>query len=289
MKEILRKYWWAIAIIILAPIVINVVLQIPAFVQIAGSNTDWLTFWGNYLGGSISALVALFVLSQTLQQNHEENEHNRTANEEASERNRIAIERENRANRELQIRVIKHQQEMQWLNLFRQASAQYIQIYNTNDLIAIANVLAVNPREAHNMLKTLFDRAITYDTQFAYLRKENNGMEELIEKISSKFEQYNDVLQDVQQIITFRKMHPMAMFSSLVAQIQTMAMSQTMKDKITQISIQQSGYIHLPQQPFVDVVIKRIHDIKGDMQEIQNLLYNYIHSEQARIDKILKE
>lgn len=289
MKEILRKYWWAIAIIILAPIVINVVLQIPAFVQIAGSNTDWLTFWGNYLGGSISALVALFVLSQTLQQNHEENEHNRTVNEEASERNRIAIERENRANRELQIRVIKHQQEMQWLNLFRQASAQYIQIYNTNDLIAIANVLAVNPQEAHNMLKPLFDRSVVYDTQFAYLRKENNDVEELMKKISPKFEQYNDVLQDIQQIITFRKMYPAVMFSSLVAQMQTMTMSQTMKDKIAQISIQQSGYIHLPQQPFVDVVIKRIYDIKGDMQEIQDLLYDYIHSEQARIDKILEE
>ena len=42
-------------------------------------------------------------------------------------------------------------------------------------------------------------------------------------------------------------------------------------------------------QPFVDVVIKRANDIKDDMKEIQDLLYDYIHSEQARIDKILEE
>lgn len=286
MKDILKKYWWAVAAITLAPVVINFVLQIPAFVQIVGDNTDWLTFWGNYLGGSISALVALFVLFKTLQQNHEENEKNRTANEEANEKNRIAIEQENKANRELQIRVIKHQQEMQWLNLFRQASAQYIQIYNTNDLIAIANVLAVNPQEAHNMLKPLFDRAVIYDTHFAYLRKENNDAEELMKKISPKFKRYNDVLQDVQQIITFRKMYPVTMFGQLVTRIPIMTMSQTMKDTITRMTTPKS---YNSMQPFVDVVIIRINDIKDDLNYIQTLLYNYIYSEQARIDKILEE
>ena len=286
MIDILKKYWWAVALIILAPVVINFVLQIPAFVQIVGDNTDWLTFWGNYLGGSISALVALFVLFKTLQQNHEENEYNRAANEEANEKNRVAIEQENRANRELQIRVIKHQQEMQWLNLFRQASAQYIQIYNTNDLIAIANVLAVNPQEAHNMLKSLFDRAVIYDTQFAYLRKEDNDAEELMKKISPKFEQYNAVLQDIQQIIGFRRNNPVAMFGYLVTQIPTITLTQTMKDKIAQVSTLQSRNAI---QPFVDVVVARIYDIQNYMVEIQTLLYNYIHSEQARIDKILEE
>lgn len=285
MKDILKKYWWAVLIILL-PVVINFMLQIPAFVQIVGDNTDWLTFWGNYLGGSISALVALFVLFKTLQQNHEENEHNRAANEEANEKNRVVIEQENRANRELQIRVIKHQQEMQWLNLFRQASAQYIQIYNTNDLIAIANVLAINPQEAHNMLKSLFDRAIIYDTQFAYLRKENNDAEALMKKISPKFNQYIVVLQDIQQIIGFRRNNPMATFGNLVTQMPMIIMSQTMKDKITMATTPQS---YNSMQPFIDVVIKRVNDIKDDMKEIQNLLYDYIHSEQTRINKILEE
>ncbi|MDE5783714.1 MAG: hypothetical protein K2H97_05310 [Prevotella sp.] len=278
MKEILRKYWWIVAFVIVVPIVVNFILLMPAFLPIVGDNTHWLTFFGGYIGSLISTFGAWLILCRQLKQNHKENKKNRIANEQANEKNR-----------KLQIKVLEYQQQIQWLNLFRQASAQYIQIYNTNDLIAIANVLAVNPQEAHNMLKSLFDRAITYDTQFAYLRKENNDAEELMKKISPKFKQYNDVLLDVQQIITFRKINPMAMFSSLVTQMQTMDMSQTMKDKITQISIQQSGYIHLPQQLFVDVVIKRIYDIKDDMQEIQNLLYNYIHSEQARIDKILEE
>ncbi|MBS6458801.1 MAG: hypothetical protein KH375_01425 [Alistipes sp.] len=275
MKDILKKYWWAVATIILAPVVINFMLQIPAFVLIVGDNTDWLTFWGNYLGGSVSALIALFVLFKTLQQNHEENEHNRAANEEANEKNR-----------KLQIRVLEYQQQMQWLNLFRQASTQYVQIYNTNDLIAISNMFIFNPQEAHNMLKPLFDRAVIYDMQFAYLRKNNNETNELMKKIAPKFEQYNDVLQDIQQIVNFRKNYPTAMFGHLVVEMSKMPLSQTMKDKITKVSAQQS---HNAIQPFADVIIARIHDIKDDMMYIQNLLYDYIHSEQARIDKILEE
>lgn len=275
MKDILKKYWWAIAIIVLAPVVINFVLQIPAFVRIIGNNTDWLTFWGNYLSGIIGALATLFVLSKTLQQNHEENEHNR-----------IAIEQENRANRELQIRVIKHQQEMQWLNSFRQESAQYIQIYNTNDLIEVANVLIAKPQEAYNMLKPLFDRAKRYDIQLAYITKNDKTAKELIEKISHKFKKYSEVLQDIQQIIGVRRNCPAATFGDLLSLMPTMDLSQTMKDKITQMNTTQS---HNAMRLFVNIVLARINDIKDDMNEIRNLMYDYIHSEQARIDKILEE
>ncbi len=275
MKDILKQYWWAIAVIILAPVVLNCVLQIPAFVRIVGDNTDWLTFWGSYLGGIISTLTALFILYKTLQQNHEENEKNREANELANENNR-----------KLQIRILEYQQQMQWLNLFRQASAEYVQLYNTNDLIAVANVFMVDPNVAHNMLKPLFDRANICDTKLAYWCKADEKSKELMGKISPKFKQYNEVLQDIQQIVTFRKSYPTATFDYLVALMPTLILSQTMKDKIAQVSTLQSSEAA---QPFVGVIMARIYDIQNYMVEIQSLLYNYIHSEQARIDKILEE
>lgn len=254
---------------------LNFMLQIPASVQIVGDNTNWLIFWSNYLGAIISTLTTLFVLYRTLQQNQEENKNNRTANEQANEKNR-----------QLQINVLKYQQQMQWLNSFRETSAQYIQIYNANDLIAIANILIINPQEAHDMLKSLFDRAIIYDTQFAYLCKDDNNTKELLKKISPKFDQYNDVLQDIQQIITFRRNHPTQKFGSLVSQIHTINMSQNMKKIITENYYSQHFHsLH----PFIEVILARINDLQDDMTYIQDLLHDYIHAEQARINKSLEE
>ncbi|MDE5550281.1 MAG: hypothetical protein K2I99_02845, partial [Bacteroidaceae bacterium] len=209
MTDILKKYWWVVAFVIVMPIVVNFILLIPAFLPIVGKNTHWLAFFGGYIGCLISTLVALFVLYRQLKQNHDENE----------------------KNRKLQIKVLEYQQQMQWLHSFREASAQYVQIYNANDLIAIANVLFANPQEAHNMLKPLFNRAAISDTQFAYWRKDDNDTKELMEKITPKFKRYNDVLLDIQQIVAFRRSYPTAMFGYFVTQMPMMPMSQTMKDK----------------------------------------------------------
>ncbi|MDE6722064.1 MAG: hypothetical protein K2J84_07955 [Bacteroidaceae bacterium] len=278
MTKVLKKYWWVVAIVIGMPIMVNVILLIPAFLPVVGENTHWLTFFGGYIGCLISTFVALFVLYRQLKQNQEENEKNRVANEEANEKNR-----------KLQIKVLEYQQQMQWLHSFREASAQYVQIYNANDLIAIANVLIANPQEAHNMLKPLFNRAAISDTQFAYWRKDDNDTKELMEKITPKFKRYNDVLLDIQQIIAFRRSYPTAMFGSLATPMQMMGMTDVMKNKITQISKQQPGYLQQSSQLFVGVVMARIDDMKDDMAYIQDLLYNYVHSEQARINKILEE
>lgn len=274
MKAIIKQYWWAIVVIILAPVALNYILQIPAFVRIVGNNTDWLTFWGSYLGGIISTLTALFILYKTLQQNHEENEKNREANELANENNR-----------KLQIRVLDYQQQMQWLNLFRQASAEYVQLYNRNDLIAVANMFIVDPKVAHNMLKPLCDRAIVCDTKLAYWCKADEISKELRGKIATKFKLYDEVLQDIQSIITFRTNYPMLSFTQLVTNMQTMTMTQEMRNKIIQVSTK--AYYNAA-QPFFDVIMERSHDIQDSMGEVQSILEDYIRSEQARIDKILE-
>ncbi len=272
MKELVIKYWWVFVIVIAAPLGLNFLLQIPAFVQIVGVDADWLSFWGNYLGSSISTLTALFILFKTMQQNHDEND-----------KNRIANKQENENNRRLQIKVLEYQQQMQWLNLFRQASAEYVLLYNANDLIAIANTFIGNPEVAHNMLKSLFDRASKLDTVFAYLRKSDETTEELIKKISPTFDQYIEVLGDIQSIIVFKKTHLAPTFPQLTDVMPGMDMSETMKTKIRKTS---NGFNN-DAQKFVDVVMSRISDIKDDMQYIRNILYDYIKVEQVRIDGIL--
>lgn len=272
-KKIIKEHWILLLILCLFPVVINYVVLIPSFLPVVGDSEKWLSFFGSFSGSVIMAGVTLYVLKTQLKQNHDENEKNRKTNELANEKNR-----------KLQIKILEYQQQIQWLNSFRQASAEYVKTFNANDLIAITNTLVVNPQEAHNMLKLLLDSAKTHDIQLAYFRKMDNNTEELMKKIAPKFDQYNDVIQDIQQIIIFKQKYPMAGFSQFVSQISTMELSQDMKDKIAYVSTQQSADII---QPFINVMLMRIDDIRDNVVAVQTWLYDYIHSEQARIDKIL--
>ena len=72
-------------IFLIFPLFLNYFLQCPSpFVNIIGEEqapSKWLDFWASYGGASISALISLYILSKTLDQNHEENERNRIVEE----------------------------------------------------------------------------------------------------------------------------------------------------------------------------------------------------------------
>lgn len=95
--KLFKKYWWAVLIILALPIVINFLLLVPAFSPIVGENTDWLSFWGGYLGAIVSAGVAFIILYIQRNDNKTQNDSNRTENE-----------KQNEANRHLQLNIIKH-------------------------------------------------------------------------------------------------------------------------------------------------------------------------------------
>lgn len=111
------KYTLIVGLIVIAPIALNCMLQIPAFMSVIGTETDWLSFWSGYLGALISALVALLVLSRQLKQNHEQNQQNR----------------------DLQIALLKSEQERSWLNDLRSLFAQYIVSFDYAALEAAAD------------------------------------------------------------------------------------------------------------------------------------------------------
>ncbi|MCM1151174.1 MAG: hypothetical protein NC209_05625 [Alistipes sp.] len=289
MTEILKKYWWAFFAIIAAPVALNFILRIPAFIQFVGNDTDWLTFWGNYLGGCVGALIALFVLHKTLQQNHEENIENRRASREENERNRIANERANEANRQLQIKVLKYQQESFWLNNFRVACAEYIQLYNYNDVVNVVNTMANNPRQAFDLLKELYNRAIKLDAQFAYSRKPGENMVRLMNCIGPMYTLYIEVLNDIQRFITYRIAQPAPSLSTFTSYIDESGsnVSDEMKTILTDHRFRQNN-----ENIFVilnDMAITRVNRIDGCEAKIRDEIYGYIQSEQIRIDRILEE
>ena len=125
----LKQYWWVPIVLIVAPIIINFILSWPSFTRVVGTDSDWLSFWGGYLGAILSTMVAFYVLHRQISQNQEQNEENRRLNE-----------GENRFNRDLQVRIMEYQLGLNNLNQFKQACIRCQEAYAYNNLCHIANL-----------------------------------------------------------------------------------------------------------------------------------------------------
>lgn len=277
--NIFRKYWWVFFIIILAPIILNFILQIPALTTIVGNNVDWLSFWGGYLGAVLSSLVAFVILILQLRQNHKENEDNRIANSKA-----------NQANNKLQLNILKYQQETQWLNMFREVCSEYICMYNYNDLAAIVNMIRENtyPMDIINSIKELFDRSMKLDAKFAYSRKIDEHSKQLFETvIEPQYNLYNAVLKDLLCIVAYRIEYPTVTYEQF-RQSSNLRPREISKDLDAIINnFLQLQYDNIGKFLY-DVVLARISQCSGSMEIVRDAIYAYIHQEQERINRILE-
>lgn len=81
--DYIKKYWWYLVIgFIIVPIILNIILLIPAFTPIVGDNTVWLSFFGSLIG-ALASFVMIFFTAKTLEQNKQQlNELRRQWNEE---------------------------------------------------------------------------------------------------------------------------------------------------------------------------------------------------------------
>lgn len=70
----MKKYWkefllWTIMVVFIIPLGLAFLLRFDFIITVVSS--DWIGFWGSYLGGIIGGMVTLFVLFKTLQDNRE--------------------------------------------------------------------------------------------------------------------------------------------------------------------------------------------------------------------------
>ena len=63
-------------IIVVVPILINWIigLHTPCKIIVVGESKDWLSFYGSYIGGIITALISFFILYRTIRHNKNEAE-----------------------------------------------------------------------------------------------------------------------------------------------------------------------------------------------------------------------
>ena len=293
--EWIKKFWWIVLIVILVlPIGINYILlrTTPFSIPIVGSETDWLSFWGGYLGAIISAAVAFIILYIQRKDDESQNEKNRVDNEVQNEKNRSKNEKQNKANRQLQLNIMKYQQQSHWLDNFTDASLEYCSTLNCNDLILISNIMWENPHDAFNMVKQLFDNIDIAKTKFVFKRKLDEKSQKLANYIGEKVAVYKRSLNDIQWLILFFKSCNIMSYrtkTNFIQYIQSHTDKKVDINHILQLAQTQTEYIGNNWIYFNNIFLSIYAGLDEICPDIQSKIYEYIKQEQERIDNILTE
>ena len=194
MKFLEKNCYWIIPLItILAPIGINKILLQPAFTEIVGEDTDWLTFWGNYLGGVIPALGAFVILYIQRRDNEKQNAENREAN---------AIE--NEENRKTQNKIMLYQISTQNLHLFKESCLALLDAYNYNRFVQICNLFIQQKKSPLEQIRIGFMEINKAHRSFLMnFIPSAPKMGKLIEKEEELFKIYKAALLDIEVVISY--------------------------------------------------------------------------------------
>ncbi len=71
----MKRILLAIVIITITPICLNWIVSTttPWNISIAGDMSDWIGFYGSYIGGMLAAAISFFILIYSLKHNRNEN------------------------------------------------------------------------------------------------------------------------------------------------------------------------------------------------------------------------
>lgn len=278
----LKAYWWAILMVLIAPVLLNFIILMPAFSSIVGTETDWLSFHGSYIGSVIASLITLYVLYKQLQHNHEENERTRRDNQAINEKNR-----------QRQLNILKYEQEKQWLQEMRTACVNNICSYSNNDVMEVCNSFHFYPdiKIILPKIKALVDRLAQTDTAVGFLMPTTN-----IDKASTDFNghreteytRYIRMIKDIQTLANFinydygkiqlmLRMPNFELSSDVIQSVETMIIT----PRISNIG---DVNTHLAL-----IAIQRSSDSKDIFENMRSASMQYIKQQEEKINKILTD
>lgn len=178
-----KRYWWVILAVVLAPLIINVLILWPAFFRFVGADTDWLGFWGAYIGTILSSVIAFYVLHKQLEQNHAEN----------------------RNNRELQISILEYQTKSQWLTELKSKMVDYYNAFSQNDITMLGDCFGScdNKEYINKEIKRISDKMKIADFAKGLLfpNKLDNKESECLVKLKRYTEEFNALLEDLNWLV----------------------------------------------------------------------------------------
>lgn len=269
-KEFLKAYWGAILIVIIAPVLINYLILKPAFFNFVGKDTDWLGFWGTYIGAVLSSVIAFYVLYKQLEQNHNENENNR----------------------QLQISVLEYQQKMYWLNMLKLKIIEYFDAFNWNEWGFIREdiILQKDREDIRKRLRLLVDKVNILDLEVRLLVSQCSDDKEkcFIEDLEFYSGEFWALFNDVDWYV-FQKF-PYITNNDGVKEITALKVTDNYKCR----SIRMRQIIELYQYDIVghnkEIISYRINQALNvfSYEKMRTTILNFIDYEQNKINYIIK-
>lgn len=277
----LKAYWWAILIILIAPVLLNFIILMPAFSPVVGGSLDWLSFHGSYTGSVIASLITLYVLYKQLQNNHEENEKTRRENQAVNEKNR-----------QLQLNILRYEQEKQRLNEIRKACIDNIMSYNSNSLKEICNIIRFHPdtKSVLDKIKELYDRLDETDLTVDSLIHTDNQDDSFFKFNSirkSYYSEFTQIIYDLQALSLFINVNPLKINELLdTAQDIPPYIKDSIRDKVSSPLFRPSDINRI----LADIAVWEITiNSKTIYQNLRRDTQYYLHSAEIRINKIFNK
>ena len=181
MIQLLKNYWWAFLLLLIAPLLVNVILitDSPCPNYTANNSNGWLGFWGAYIG----ALFPFIILLITIWDTH----------------------KENKKDRSIQVATIEYQVSKEHLNTIKKTIADYIQSLNIMELGLIAIRPNINTGNSLNRIWNICQSTVSsYELLEFELVDYDDEKEKEYKQFLVKFKtEYEGMIKDFGWVLDF--------------------------------------------------------------------------------------
>lgn len=180
MMSFLRKYWWILLLLLVAPVVFNYIIACPSTESVIADDSAWLSFFGSFFGSAIMVGVTLYVLEKQSSDNQKEN---------------TSIKEQNTD-------LFKYQVKEQWLDKLRQVSGELYTSFNLNDLSTIEDDVLKNNDTEHirEKLKRLKDKInmTIFNWSILFPKELDDTEKKYINNVRNLSNEYIALLEDLE-------------------------------------------------------------------------------------------
>lgn len=251
------------------PFALNEVMKWESFRDFVGKDTDWLSFWGGYLGALVSAIVAFVILWITYNQNKQENKNNR----------------------ELQIKTIEYQQQRDWLNQMRIACTEYVSSFYSKNFERLCKYTIANKNEVENLAAQIIEQVIKTDSNIDFLMQSELLEYRCAYNQARKFylKDYVAKVEDIESFMYYLVPHN-NLTKEIIIEIVTQKYNLTYRfRKYILESDHFDRYPNRMDQALYNTIVNYSQGVSCYFERFREVNRVYIKNEEMRINKILTD
>lgn len=269
-KTILFRLLIVTIIILIIPLIINKVILLPAMFDVVGEGTDWLSFWGAYLGSIISAAVAFIILYIQKRENDKQNE----------------------TNRQLQYNILKYQQEQSYLNDFIVISSKLIAIINPLEIKTICkNLRPDNVIQIENEILTYLNKITRLELEFyLHLSETDNKQKKLGSNVKEIVSKFANALIEIQHVLTIIEVSPIPVnydtLNKILLEPKNYRISEHLKECIINYKPDETDNLRL-EYLWEGIISSILDTVAKESDQLYTVLDDFVSDERNRINNIL--